>query len=337
MAAYQTRRVGGKPDFDADTRAVELARSVPIEIVVRNRGLALKRQGREMVGPCPRCGGRDRFAIHFGKQVWNCRGCGVGDDVIGLLMHIDECDFSTAVATLSGAVPEIIRCKSRRSPATGCGDASDAEGVARALRVWDEAKPLGSLAMSYLTRPRSQGGRGLVIPDILLSGEVLRFHSSHWWGCQDKGSVQVPALLALFRDICSDEPRAIWRRRLTPDARSCGVPRFMGPKAGCAIKFTDHADVEQGVHVGEGPETVLAAMMRDFSPAWSLGDAAGVEGFPVLGGVEVLTIIVDRDENGAGQMAAAECFDRWTAAERQVRCVVPDEVDTDMNDIVGRA
>jgi putative DNA primase/helicase len=109
----------------------------------------------------------------------------------------------------------------------------------------------------------------------------------------------------------------------------------MGPKAGCAIKFTDHADVEQGLHIGEGPETVLAAMMHGFNPAWWLGDAVGVETFPVVPGIEVLTILVDHDANGVGQKASAKCFDRWTGAGREVWCVVPDEVGADMNDIGG--
>ena len=40
--------------------------------------LGLKRQGRELVGPCPACGGIDRFAIKpvdGGAAVIHCRGC----------------------------------------------------------------------------------------------------------------------------------------------------------------------------------------------------------------------------------------------------------------------
>jgi hypothetical protein len=44
-----------------------------IETVVAKFGLQLRRQGRELVGPCPTCGGRDRFAVNPSKQLWNCR------------------------------------------------------------------------------------------------------------------------------------------------------------------------------------------------------------------------------------------------------------------------
>ena len=37
--------------------------------------LNLKRIGQELVGPCPNCGGTDRFAVHTQKKVLNCRQC----------------------------------------------------------------------------------------------------------------------------------------------------------------------------------------------------------------------------------------------------------------------
>jgi putative DNA primase/helicase len=48
-----------------------------------------------------------------------------------------------------------------------------------------------------------------------------------------------------------------------------------------------------------------------------------------------LGIIVDNDANSAGQGAASECFDRWTAAGREVWTVVPDATGADMNDVVA--
>jgi hypothetical protein len=142
-------------------------------------------------------------------------------------------------------------------------------------------------------------------------------------------------LVALYRDIHTDEPRGIHRRALTPDGRKIGKPLALGPKAGCAIKLSDHADVEQGLHVGEGIETTIAGMMLGFAPAWALGDTGNLRGFPVLAGIDALSILVDNDANQAGQAAASECFDRWSAAGREVWCVTPDRVGADINDIVS--
>jgi hypothetical protein len=84
----------------------EIARAVPIEREIDRRGIKLKRQGvAEFVGPCPKCGGDDRFAINTKKQVFNCRGCDVGGDIIKLVEHLDGVDFFTACGTLAKQPP----------------------------------------------------------------------------------------------------------------------------------------------------------------------------------------------------------------------------------------
>lgn len=62
---------------------------------------------REFVGPCPRCGGHDRFHVAPDKG-WFCRAC-TGDpasdrwhDVIDYVMFRDGCDFAEAVRKLGG-------------------------------------------------------------------------------------------------------------------------------------------------------------------------------------------------------------------------------------------
>jgi CHC2-type zinc finger protein len=81
------------------------ARAVPIEREIERRGVELRRIGLECVGACPKCGGDDRFAINTKKQVWNCRHCEVGGDVIKLVEHLDGCDFIVACNTLTGGPP----------------------------------------------------------------------------------------------------------------------------------------------------------------------------------------------------------------------------------------
>jgi phage/plasmid primase-like uncharacterized protein len=58
------------------------ARAVRIEQEIARRGIKLNGRGPERCGPCPKCGGTDRFAINTNKQIWNCRGCQRGGDVI---------------------------------------------------------------------------------------------------------------------------------------------------------------------------------------------------------------------------------------------------------------
>jgi len=83
------------PAFD---NWIAKARAVPIEREIERRGIKLR--GRvERVGPCPVCGGDDRFGINTTKGVWNCRGCGKGGDVIALIQHLDASDFKSACIT----------------------------------------------------------------------------------------------------------------------------------------------------------------------------------------------------------------------------------------------
>lgn len=113
--------------------------------------------------------------------------------------------------------------------------------------------------------------------------------------------------------------------------------RTLGPKTGAAIKLSADEDVTMELAVGEGLETVFSVMQLGFSPAWALGDAGNVRAFPVLSGIECLTIIVDNDENGTGQRAALGCSSRWTGAGREVLRVIPDRRGDDLNNIVQRA
>ncbi len=93
---------------------VQRARSVPIERELERRGYnGLRRQGAELVGACPACGGEDRFAINPTKAIWNCRGCTIGGDVIKLVEHLDGVEFIVAVTTLAGEPPPRANGKDR--------------------------------------------------------------------------------------------------------------------------------------------------------------------------------------------------------------------------------
>ena len=144
-------------------------------------------------------------------------------------------------------------------------------------------------------------------------------------------------MIALYRDIKTNEPKAIHRTALTSEGTKIDR-KALGPKTKCAIKLCADEDVSAGLTIAEGIETTLAGMALNFRPAWALGDAGAVAKFPLLCGVECLTILVDNDASGTGQASALECSRRWTSMGREVFRVVPTAVDTDMADVIsGRA
>jgi phage/plasmid primase-like uncharacterized protein len=81
---------------------VAVARSIRLESEIARRGIKLAPGVAERCGPCPVCGGTDRFSINLKKQVWNCRGCSRGGDVIALVRHLDWLSFKEAVRLLTG-------------------------------------------------------------------------------------------------------------------------------------------------------------------------------------------------------------------------------------------
>ena len=200
------------------------------------------------------------------------------------------------------------------------------QNQSRAGALWQEAVSISeTIAAHYLAM------RGILNPALEIDRAALRFHPSCPFG-----GTRHPCLLALMRDVRTNEPRAIQRTALTKAGEK--IDRMaLGPKAGAAIKLSSDESVTMGLTVGEGVETVLSGMQLAFSPAWALGDAGNLRAFPVLSGVECLTILVDNDNSGTGQQAALECSHRWTGAGREVFRVLPERCGDDMNDIVQRS
>lgn len=82
---------------------VDRAKAATIESIVQARRIALKRHGANLTGPCPNCGGEDRFGVHVGKQQFHCRVCGgSGGGAISFVRFLDQCDFLHAVETITG-------------------------------------------------------------------------------------------------------------------------------------------------------------------------------------------------------------------------------------------
>jgi putative DNA primase/helicase len=196
-----------------------------------------------------------------------------------------------------------------------------------AFQIWSESiSARGTIVETHYLRSRR-----LALPDQ--ADDLLRFHPSCPFG---KGT-RYPCMVALYRDIRSNEPKAIHRTALTADGTKIDR-KALGPKSSCAIKLISDENVSQGLTIAEGIETALAGMVLNFRPTWALGDAGSIAKFPVLPGVECLTILVDNDSSGTGQASALECSRRWTGMGHEVFRVVPTAVGADMADIIrGRA
>jgi hypothetical protein len=88
------------------------------------------------------------------------------------------------------------------------------------------------------------------------------------------------------------------------------------------------------VRVALAAATRLEHRSAVLRPAWAMISAGNLARPPVLDGVEHLIILVDHDASGTGQESADACAERCVVAGRIVTRLVPDQVDTDFNDVV---
>ncbi len=79
-----------------------------------------------------------------------------------------------------------------------------------------------------------------------------------------------------------------------------------------------------GFGIAEGVETALSVTQAGWRPVWACLSAGAVAAFPVLPGVDCLTVFADRDKSGTGERAAAGCLARWLDAGREAVAIAPD-------------
>jgi DNA primase len=124
-------------------------------LATARRYTTLKRTGAEYIGPCPKCGGTDRFGINVKKRVWNCRGCGKGGDAIALVMHAMGASFAEAVAELTGESRRPTAPPRQPDPAPRNQDDYAEEQHRKAAWLWSQREPIGgTIAETYLRARR---------------------------------------------------------------------------------------------------------------------------------------------------------------------------------------
>ena len=279
-------------------------------------GLRLNVKVRELVGPCPRCGGRDRFAINVRKEVWNCRGCIRGGNAIALVQHIEGCGYREALGVLGGAD---ISARGRRAPTLGA--VNDDRTLSVAVRIWDQSVALGPKAIAYFER------RGIPVDECRTTADsagIPAVRGRAGLSPVSSGATPPQSITSLAGSgggLSTEPSQKLWR-----------------PTAGCVNRLWPDAAVETALVLGEGVETTLAASTRIehrgtlLQPAWAAGSAGNMANFPVLSGIEALTILVDNDS--AGERAGDQCRARWGAAGREVTLLKPNIAKTDFNNVV---
>lgn len=267
-------------------------------------------------GPCPFCGGKDRYRFTDYQQRGGfiCARCHPdGGDGMALLMEWRGDDFKQALHWLADylRLPSEAVAVTRQTLAILRNELSQADIDQRLFKLgklWSRSSALAGdcIGSRYLKH------RGVLDESSMPDPQALRFITALPYYTGTTRQSDFPALLAAVttpdgRNIC------IHRTYLQADGNGkADVPeakKLMQPAGtvtGAAIRLFPAGPV---LGVAEGIETALGAALLHDVPVWACISAHGLQSVVLPNGVDHLMIFADQD--AAGMKAARNLRDRY--------------------------
>lgn len=242
------------------------------------------------------------------RGLWHDFESGEGGDLIALIQRERCVDFAGAAEIAKSLLgghydPPLQRRALKVKPRVT--DDETADRVSYALvTAWSPVQRLhGTLAEHYLAEHRR----------LDISGVDLE-HALGW-------HPGINAIIGLMTDPVTAEPCGVHRTFLNSDGTK--RERKMLGRQG-VVRLSPDEDVTSGLGICEGVEDGIAIALSGWAPIWVATSAGAIARFPVLNGVECLTIFADADD--AGQAAAATCAARLRDAGCEVDVRAPGEL-----------
>jgi putative DNA primase/helicase len=276
-------------------------------------------------GPCPLCGGKDRYTwTNFNDDgVYICRHCGNGNGWT-LLQKYNGWSFVQAVQEVEPLVGILNIQKDtddKLDPALKYNPKPALVRVAKASTklTW------GSTQMDYL---RSRG-----FDDV---PEGLRKADLPYWENGKKIGI-FPTVVALIQDF---EGKGVsYHLTYTKDGKKADVKHSrkvmkpIGTITGAAIRL--HPEFEDKICISEGLESSYAAYKDCGLPAFSALNAGNLTKFVPPKGIKTIFIYGDNDLNFVGQVAAYTLAERLTGEGYEAYVFIPDKIGTDWADTLS--
>lgn len=304
---------------------------------------------RDQHGPCPGCGGVDRFRFddRNGHGTFYCSGGGsdpAAGDGFKLLEHVhgwQPCAALRAVAEALGLVPghRASVTVPAKPPAPSIIPTGDVDKTRTRFNAsWAATVALDHPAADPARRYLRQRGLDDLLPDL---PHGWRYHPGldYWHNCdgQPQSQGRFPVLIAKIQ-APDGTPVGLHHTFLTPEGRKAPVPKprkvralYSGALRGAAIRLYPAQD---RLALAEGIETALSLrVVWPEYPVWSCISASGLAGIQIPSGVAEVLIIADADP--VGRHAAEKLADRLTAEGHTARILMPDT--GDLNDFFRSA
>lgn len=247
-------------------------------------------------GPCPACGGNDRFRFDNkeGTGSYICGQCGSGDG-----FKLIEAVTGQSFSDIAKRIDEICQNTDIQpeKPKRKGNPRKALRNVGRGLQRIGHHDPV----TMYLKGRGIQG----------ITGYALRLHPALGYYERDEFNEpkligQFPAMVAKIEDA-QGKTESFHITYLTPDGLKADVRASkkiltpVGSIKGCAIRL---APLAKHIAVTEGIENALAVMEGEGLPCWACVSAHGIETFQPPEGVSRVTIYADNDASFTGQAAA---------------------------------
>ena len=275
-------------------------------------------------GPCPMCGGTDRFRWdnREGKGSYICGQCGAGDGMALAIAFTGRKyrDVADEIDTLLG--------NTKFEPDKPRPEMTDAQRRNALRDVYTASAPIqqGDLAATYL---EARGVGEIAYPKSLRFAASLR---------DGEGGVR-PAMVALVGRHGEDRMDTIHRTYLRQDGKAKAemvAPRKLMPGPlpdGACVILSDWTG-SGAIGIAEGIETALSAGALYDLPVWAAINSTMLAKWTPPEGCDEVVIFSDHDANFAGQAAAYRLAHRLALTGIEVHVRMPDSAGMDFNDVV---